>query len=240
MLRPLRKHSLYEDVAKQLLALIREQYYRPGQQLPGERELADLLNVNRHTLREALRVLELMRVVEKRTGEGVFVRDLERESSVEVLVFRFLTEDGLDEASLRSSYEAVVGVESTMARLAAQRAGKAEIEELRGLLSQMEIPSISVGVFTDLDRELHLLVGKVGKSPVLLQMAQTIWIIIERYARVLFQDEPSRAEAIRQHRLMIESIVEGDGDRAYREMEQHLQWAWNVLFGEKQGEQPPR
>lgn len=52
-------------MAGQFLNLIHEGYFRPGDQLPGERELAAFLGVNRGTLREALRVLEFVRVVEK-------------------------------------------------------------------------------------------------------------------------------------------------------------------------------
>ncbi|CAA7601200.1 GntR-type HTH domain protein [Acididesulfobacillus acetoxydans] len=101
-------------------------HYHPGEQLPGERDLAFQLGVNRNSLREALRVLEFMCVVEKRAGEGVFVLDPARDVSLEAVVQHMLLEDGLDDDSVESTYEAIVIVEVHLARLAARKGNEAE------------------------------------------------------------------------------------------------------------------
>lgn len=228
--KPLKKHNLYESIANQLLTLIREGQFKAGDQLPGERELAESLGVNRTTLREALRVLELMRVVEKRPGEGVFVRDLEKESSVETLVFRFLVEDGLDNETLRSAFEAMIFIEASMARLAAQRATPEEVDELQKLCAKIDDKIASGENFTDLDQEFHQLIGKLGKSPVLCAIDSTMWIIVKKYARLLHRPEERRKSCALGHRRIVEAIAKGDPGRAGRVMEEHLQGALKALF----------
>ncbi|WP_027363506.1 FadR/GntR family transcriptional regulator [Desulfotruncus alcoholivorax] len=230
MLHKVKKRNLYEEIASQIMQSISEGYYKPGQQLPGERELAAQLGVNRGSLREALRVLEFMRVVEKRIGEGVFVRDPARESSLEAVVFRFLAEDGLDQESLQGVCEAIVTVESSMARLAARRAGEEDLARLKALVRQMKPDNDDIDTFTNLDQEFHLLVAQLGKSPVLFSVASSMWIIMKKYAHALHLYPERRKKCADGHQLIAQSICSGNEEQAYKEMERHLKGAFNVLL----------
>lgn len=229
MLKPIKRKNLYEEIAKQIMRSITEGYYKPGQKLPGERELAAQLGVNRGSLREALRVLEFMRVVEKRVGEGVYVKDPAKESSLETVVFRFSAEDGLDQESLQAASEAIITVESSMARLAARRAPKTDIIKLDALSTKMTAQVDDIDIFTDLDQEFHLLVGQVSKSPVLFSVSSTIWIIMKKYAAALHTSPGRRQNCAEGHRLIATAISNGDEELASQEMERHLKGAFNVL-----------
>lgn len=230
MLQRVKKRNLYEEIAGQIMQLIARGHFKPGQQMPGERELSAQLGVNRGSLREALRVLEMMRIVEKRVGEGVYVRDVSRDASLEALVFRFLVEDGLDSESMRGACEAIVIVESSMARLAALRASDEEISRLALLLDKTENSMDDLEAFTGLDHDFHLLVGQLGQSPVLFAVASTMWIIIKRYAGVLHRQRERRAKCLAGHRRIAAAIAARDGETAYREMEQHLKGAVSALM----------
>ncbi len=230
ILKPLRKHSLYEGVAGQILRLIREGHFRPGDQLPGERELAEMLGVNRGTVREALRVLEFMRVLKKRAGEGVFVADPVPNLGAEALVFHFLVEDGLDEASLRSAFEAVTCIEASMARLAALRAGEEDLAALESLISRMEEGAGEGRGFTALDEKFHLAVGRASRSEVLYSIDITMWVIMRRYAELLHREPACRQWCLEGHRRIAAAISARDGDLAAREMENHLKGAYRMLF----------
>lgn len=229
MFEQIKKKNLYEEIAGQLFKKITAGYFLPGQQLPGERELAAQLGVNRGSLREALRVLEFMRVVEKRVGEGVFVRDYAVNASLETVVFRLLAEDGLDQDSLRGTCEAIVIVESNMAGLAARRAGEEDRRQLQELVHRMDLSLQNAGNFTDLDQEFHLLVGQIGRSPVLYAVISTMWIIMKKYAGALHNSPERRQRCAEGHRLIAMAIASGDEEGAYREMERHLKGAVSVL-----------
>ena len=77
----IRKNKVYEEVAKQIERLILKKL-KPGDKLPSERELAEMLQVSRSSIRDAIRGLELMGMVEPRQGAGTIVRELSAESLV--------------------------------------------------------------------------------------------------------------------------------------------------------------
>jgi len=76
-----RRNKVYEEVAKQIERLILNKL-KPGDKLPSERELAEMLRVSRSSIRDAIRGLELMGLVEPRQGAGTIVRELSAESLV--------------------------------------------------------------------------------------------------------------------------------------------------------------
>ncbi|MCB0245489.1 MAG: FadR family transcriptional regulator, partial [Anaerolineae bacterium] len=70
---PVRKSAIAEEISARLLSLIQEKQLKPGDKLPPERELAATMQVSRPSLREALRALSMMNVVEIRQGDGTYV-----------------------------------------------------------------------------------------------------------------------------------------------------------------------
>lgn len=228
--KQLRKRSLYENVASEILNLILEGKFQVGDRLPGEREMAEQLGVNRGTLREALRVLEFMRVIEKRIGEGVFVTATDADMGLETVIFRFMSEDGLNAESLAAAHEAATRIEGVMAELAAERALPGELAELKLLHQKMEDAVDSGEHFTALDREFHLALGRSGKSPVLLSIASSVWVIVERYALILYGLKENRAKCIEDHRKIISALEKGQARQSRRLAEDHLLWARQALF----------
>src|ERR1700690_4673296 len=77
----IRKNKVYEEVARQIERLILKKL-KPGDKLPSERELAEMLQVSRSSIRDAIRGLELMGLVEPRQGAGTIVREISTESLV--------------------------------------------------------------------------------------------------------------------------------------------------------------
>ncbi len=75
----------YLDIVKEIRDMIRQEKIKPGDRIPSERELAEKLQVGRSTLREALRSLELLGLIETRRGEGTFLSDHRNHQLVEVL-----------------------------------------------------------------------------------------------------------------------------------------------------------
>src|SRR5215471_9765601 len=75
----IRRNKVYEEVAKQIERLILKKL-QPGDKLPSERELAEMLSVSRSSIRDAIRSLELMGLVEPRQGAGTIVRELSSET----------------------------------------------------------------------------------------------------------------------------------------------------------------
>lgn len=87
------KPKVYQGVLEELRMYIRDNHLSPGDKLPSERELSDKLQAGRSSIREALRALELLGLIETRHGEGTFLRSYQSLQSVELLSSFILLED---------------------------------------------------------------------------------------------------------------------------------------------------
>lgn len=77
--------KVYVETLEKIKEIINEKKLNPGDKLPSERELADILQVGRSSVREALRAMELLGLIETRRGEGTFVLDFQSHHLVEIL-----------------------------------------------------------------------------------------------------------------------------------------------------------
>ena len=84
-LEPLAGASRVEAVVERLRSLILTGAYPPGARLPNERELAEALGVNRSSVREALKRLEFLELIEVRHGQGSFVREVSASSALQLV-----------------------------------------------------------------------------------------------------------------------------------------------------------
>ncbi|TWT08925.1 FadR/GntR family transcriptional regulator [Planomicrobium sp. CPCC 101079] len=92
----------YLDIVRDLRDMIRQENIRPGDRIPSERELAETLQVGRSTIREALRSLELLGLIETRRGEGTFLADHRNNMLVEVLS-TFILQDNQSRKDVRET-----------------------------------------------------------------------------------------------------------------------------------------
>ena len=138
VLKPITRRLLPDDVYEQLLGEVVDGSLGPGDALPSERRLAELLGVSRPAVREALQRLSATRLVEVRHGGATTVRDFQRYAGLDLLP-RLLVRNGeLDPATARSIVEARYAIAPGMVRLACRQGPRASTEEAEGLLGTVE------------------------------------------------------------------------------------------------------
>ncbi|OGO58152.1 MAG: hypothetical protein A2V85_08415 [Chloroflexi bacterium RBG_16_72_14] len=205
-------------MANRVLALIQGQQLRPGDKLPAERELAHTMGVSRPVLREALRALSLMRVVDIRHGDGTYITSLEPQLLVSQLDFVFAT----DAVALNQLIEARRLVETGNARLAAGRITAEQLARLDELLAALRSRVADPAAFGDLDIEFHDAVCAAASNIVLSQVMR----IIDTMGRVSRQRTGAsrhvREVALRDHGAIIEALRARDPDAAEAAMHAHL------------------
>src|SRR4051794_29809527 len=124
-LTPITKRLVPDDVFDQLLGEVVDGSFAPGDSLPSERRLAELLGVSRPAVREALQRMSATRLVEVRHGGTTTVRDFQRYAGLDLLP-RMLVRDGeLDPTVARSIIEARFAIAPSVARMAAERGARA-------------------------------------------------------------------------------------------------------------------
>ena len=212
------RSTLPEEIANRMLTQIREQELRPGDKLPPERDLARMMDVSRPVVREALRALALMRVVDIRQGDGTYITSLEPQHLVSHLDFVF----SKDPVALVQLLEARRVIEAGNARLAAERIDDTELAALEALVVGLEACVDDPERFRELDIELHTAVCAAADNFLLLQF-MTILATLGRVSRERTGVVRSvRTAALRDHRRLLEALRARDSEAAERAMLEHL------------------
>jgi GntR family transcriptional regulator, transcriptional repressor for pyruvate dehydrogenase complex len=214
-LRPLARAPLYAAIAERLLSHIVQSELRPGDKLPGERELARRLGVSRTTVRQATVALESQGVLEVRHGGGTFLRHLAPDSSAF---------DGVRSRRdrLPAVLEARRALEVPIAALAAQRRTPADLRAIERSLELMrrEVDAGEIGL--EGDARFHAAVTGAAHNPVLAElMASLAADVTETRAESLSQtSRPPRSLA--DHEAIAVAIEAGDPEAAAAAMRAHL------------------
>jgi GntR family transcriptional regulator, transcriptional repressor for pyruvate dehydrogenase complex len=119
------RDAIPERITQRIISLIREEHLKPGDKLPPERELASMMQVSRPSLREALRALSLLNIIEIRQGDGTYVSSLTLELLIEPLDLILM----LDHSTIQQLFEARKKLEVGIAALAAERITTEELEK---------------------------------------------------------------------------------------------------------------
>ena len=157
---PVEKMKAPEQIAEMLLKYILQGGVSPGEKLPPERTLAEQLNVTRATLREALKKLEQLKLIVIHQGKGIIVEDFHKASLD--LIFSLLVINGeIDIKILENILEARELFGTDVAKLAARRADKNDIEQMITLMEKLVITT-DPGKLQQLDFEFfrHTRVGQ--------------------------------------------------------------------------------
>lgn len=172
------REYLYEQIAEQLQKAILSGQLGPGARLPPERELAGSMQVNRATVREAVRILEQRGIVERRVGSGTFVTEVPAQvisDSIErYLVFGAGTREEL--IALREILEPEV------AALAAQHATDADLVRMETVLQQLanaykEEDSEAVA---RADSDLHVAIAEATQNSLVVAIVNALQYVIEK------------------------------------------------------------
>lgn len=164
------KSVLSDQIADRILQMIRDRQLNPGDKLPPERELAAMMNVSRPALREALRGLSMMNIIEIRQGAGAYVTDLEPAQLVEHLNFVF----ALDDSTLLQLFDARKIVEVGLIELAAQRITDEEIAALEQSTALSAQVSDDPEAFLQADLDLHMQIAQIARNPILARFMESI------------------------------------------------------------------
>jgi DNA-binding FadR family transcriptional regulator len=137
-LQPVNRRSVPEDVFEQIVADVLSGEMPPGQPLPSERKLAEVLGVSRPAVREALKRLTEAGLVEVRQGDATTVRDFRRHAGLDLLPRLLIRAGELDMTVVRSILETRLHNGPKVAELAAERAGPQVCELLDEAVRALE------------------------------------------------------------------------------------------------------
>jgi len=217
VIEPIRRSRLYQDIVTQIESLLDRGELRPGDQLPPERALAEQFQVSRASVREALRWLELLGVVETRAGGGTFVRrtapeDLARPLS-NLIVRGHTLSDVIEVRGL---------IEPAIAAAAATRVTAAELAELRTILEQQDRKVGAGEPYAEEDTRFHELIGCAARNELLTTMLGVIWDVLRSSREQWLQTNQRAHSSIDAHRRILSALEAHDADAARLSAAEHI------------------
>jgi GntR family transcriptional repressor for pyruvate dehydrogenase complex len=197
----------------------------PHDRLPTERELAEQLGISRPTIREAIRALIAMNILESRHGAGTYVSSLDPRELAEPIDFLLR----VDEDSFLSLFETRQVLETGLVRLAAVHATPEEIAELRRLMDSYRDTMDDPETCIHLDIEFHDCIAKAARNPILASLLSSVARLALESRRRTGRSAAVREATVIDHGTIIAAIEARDGDAAARAMHDHLQHAQSGL-----------
>lgn len=217
-LEPLRKSGLTEMLVARILGLVAAGNLSAGDQLPAERKLAESFNVSRPTLREALRALAVLGVLEVRHGGGVFVSSLSAADLLQPLAF-FLT---LRSTEVDKLYDARQLIEGDITARASQRATEVDIDRLEALIVAQEAATEQPERYRDIDTEFHRTLAQLADNEFLARAAQSLNVLGLEFRKVASETPAVIGQSIKDHRSILAAIRRKDAEQARAAMVAHM------------------
>ncbi|MDP7645166.1 MAG: FadR/GntR family transcriptional regulator [Anaerolineales bacterium] len=228
--------SIPEVVFQEVHKLITEGELRPGDNLPSEMELTERFGVGRSSIREAMRALQLMGVIEVIQGKGTFVREV----GVSPLMIDWSRVNKI--GVLSEVMEARQFIEVLLAQLAAERATEADVNTLRGALEHsqdcLEDPNTEMGTLARAGIDFHMAIADAAHNKILTMMYRTVRDMYPDLARCTrITPEIAQARDLDHEELLV-AISNGDPEEAARIMREHLEKAYQIMSANEGGKEP--
>ena len=216
---PLARRTYVADTIRTVKDMILDGRLTPGQRLPPERALSEALGVSRPTVREAIRSLRSMHILESRHGSGTFVASLSVEELLRPLQFVL----SLAEGGLEHLFEVRLLLEPGAAELAAERATAEDVDGLRECIERAgpeaaEDPDLMLR----LDTELHERIVRAAANPLLEHLLAATSALGAESRSYTARLPGILDETLAEHDAIVAAIAAGEPEAARAAMEAHI------------------
>lgn len=217
-----RRNLLFNEVIGEIFHYIEHNNMKTGDKFPSERELAGLIGINRSTLREVLKTLEALRVIEIRHGSGIFLKDERKESSFESMVFKLFSIEGLDFKEYNDVLEVRELIEPPALVLAVDRITKNELEKIEEILKDTKANIDNNKNIYEQDKLFHEVLAMASKNFALVKLIKSIEILLDSKRFAFLETQERAIESYNHHKKIFEAIKKQDKDLAKKCMLIHL------------------
>lgn len=208
------KESRTDQAKDNLMQLIITRGLRPGSLLPSESELCAELGIGRNTLREAVRALRAIGVLEVRQGSGTFVGTPSLESLSDELIFHSKLNPSDNNSYMRQLCEIREALEQGLVSNLITEGREPDVERLSRLLAQMDAEAKSGHIDPETDRKFHEALLAPLENPVAISLLQVFWRVFDEVLKV--EDNPAGAAKSADHHHAILLAIKAADARGAR------------------------
>jgi len=222
MFTPVQNKKIYQLIVEQIQNMILHGELKGGDKLPSERDMSETFQASRASIREAVRSLEILGIIDCRQGEGNFIRETSGNQWLEPLSVMFKLNNG----TFNEILEMRQILETEAARLAATRIEKHEQEKLIELVSLIKNSSAEEDK-VKYDRAFHLLISEASRNMLIATVMKAITAILQNFIEEaresinIWAADPGILSE--QHQKICDAILSGDGTLAAEAMRIHFE-----------------
>ncbi|HEY7212400.1 MAG TPA: FadR/GntR family transcriptional regulator [Bryobacteraceae bacterium] len=218
-LTPVTRTTLTADIYRKLVSHIIRGVWKPGTRIPAERQLGQLLGVGRASLREALKALEIMGLIETRLGDGTYV--CQRSEFLARPLLWAITSSSATE--IQELVEARKLIETELSGLAAERATADDLKEIGAHLDRMEHSIQKQAEFLQADIDFHLAIGQAAHNSILMNALNLIRNLLQQWIGSTLQVPGVSDKALEHHKAIFFAIAKKNVAAARAAMLAHLE-----------------
>ena len=234
----IRSEKLAQAVVRQIELLILRGILRPGDRLPGERELAAKMGVSRPSLRQAIADLQTRGLLTSKASAGIFVAEVLGSAFSEALVNLFSRHDEavFDYIDFRRDLETLA------AERAARLASDTDLMVIDAIFTKMQAAHCKRNPSDEarLDADFHMAIVEASHNVIMLHMMRSMFQLLREgvfYNRqIMFSQNTTRAALLDQHQAINGAIQARDPDAARDAVKTHLDFVKAALAAEQKNE----
>ncbi len=218
-IEPIQKTSVVHSAISKIKELIDQEYFKFGEKLPAERELAKLLGISLPSLREALRVLSILGIAEIRPGSGTYLRSSLSDWSSDPFSLLF----NLSRPFHIDLFEARMGIEGVITELAAKKRTEEDLQKMEAALQKMRSHSENKVEYIKYEIEFHQAIITAAKNTILQDFMEKMYkILYESRKRTVEQLKDVFRESYLEHYQIFQHIKGRNPKRAKKAMVDNL------------------
>lgn len=225
-LTPVDRTTLSSDICRKMVTHLIRGDWQPGERIPAERELCQQLGVGRASLREALKALEIMGMIETRVGDGTYAAERSNFLS-RPLLWAIISSS---ESEAQELVDARTLIEVELVGLAAQRATTTDLAEIGKCLDKLEAAGSDLEKVQRADIAFHLAIADASHNNVLRHALLLIRNLLRHWIADTLQIEGAVAKTIAEHHQIFVAIAKKDELTARSAMQRHLRYLPSFLL----------
>ena len=218
MLSPVKSTKVYEMVMEQIKDLVKKGELKSGDKLPSERELCEKLEVSRASIREALKALQMLGLIETKHGEGNFINENFENSLLEPLSTVFLLLGSKSESVL----ELRKIIEPETAVLAAKNITNEQLIELKEIMEELNNTS-DAEVCASLDKRFHYKIAQASGNHLISTIMFSVSSLIEKHIENSKNNTINKTLVKAQHEEIWNALENHNGIVAAAAVNKHLE-----------------
>ena len=223
-----REEKAYARVIEKVKKMILSGELKPGEKLPPEREFAEKLEVSRNSVREAIRIMDMMGIVSSQQGSGNYVTCEFQKSITETMAMMF----AMDQVNDKQISQVRYSLEVLAFTLALDRVREEDLAKMEECVEKLDKNGDSKNNAT-LDKIIHYTLARASGNQLLIDILEAcsgvLDIFIEDMRYGILKNENRKTELNECHRHLVDALREGDREKGLQALKRHFEMIDEVL-----------